>query len=163
MEHTYNYKPANSQGGGFLGAGLVMAAIAGFFLLSGYSVRLRGSGRVISAETAAPAFYVVLALAAIFVVIGLLAVVRKSPERTIVVGPTRVVVPKGQFSRDVVTIDPRSIERVKVGPGSTPYAKISYPGGSVKVLSVLFRDRTEFPSFVASVNAVRTAAASQPH
>lgn len=157
MERQFVYKSASTMGVSLIVAGLALAGIAGFFLFGGYSIGLR-FGLYLSPENSAGLFTFGLVLAPIIFLIGLIIAVRGSGPRQIIVGPTRVVLPKSQTSNKVIALDPRAITRVKVRSGNQGGATLSYTGGKVSVLTQYFENRQMFDEFVNMVEAARAGA-----
>lgn len=157
MEYTFNYKSAGANGVRFLIVAIIMGAAGAYLAASG--IRLRYRGVSLSPEHSSWVGYALLAFALVFLVVGVVALVRGPRPRYVIVGPQRLVVPKSELSTRTVAIDPRSISRVKVhSQGNNSRAVISYQGGKVSVLSSYFAAYGAFEEFLGLLDSARAGA-----
>lgn len=161
MEYTFNYKAAGANAVRFIVVALVIGGVGVYLLVSGMGIRYRGAS--LTSDQTSWVSYGLLAFALVFLIVGVVAIVGGSRPRAIIIGPTRLVVPKSELSNTPVAIDPRSITGVKVHTqGGSSRAVISYPGGKVSVLSSYLGSTQVFAEFQQLLEAARVGALPGP-
>lgn len=157
VERQFNYKAASSNSVLMFVCAIVFGAAGGYLLATGIGLRYRSVS--IPPEMARWIWVAMIVLAVVFLIAGIVAASRGSQPRSVIVGPTRVVVPKGELSNQVVTFDPRTITKVKVySHNGDSRAVITFVGGKASVLSGYLGSAQVFAEFLKTLETARAGA-----
>lgn len=103
-------------------------------------------------------FFILLGV--VLLVMGIVS--RAAGAREVVITPDLVTVPKGEYSRRVVTIDPREIRKTSMQTYNGIHTfRISHPRGTVRLRSPHFASLDDFVACTDAIDSLRTI--EHPH
>lgn len=154
MELRYAYV---TRAGTFVMAvllGLVFVAGGAWCLWDGWGISLYTVD--LDPETARWFYGFFILLGAVLLVMGIVS--RMAGAREVIITPHLVTLPKGEYSRGVVTLDPREIRSTSVQSynGIHTY-RIKHPRGTVRLRSPHFASMSDFVACTDAIESLRPA------
>lgn len=151
MMQRFEYRTRPGSAIGAIVLGLVFVAGAGFALASGWGIRLYGTG--MSADVARWFYLGGIALGVILLVMSVVAL--SNGRREIVVGPDRIVLPRGEMLRGTVELAPHDVRNLSVREAQGFVTlRVQHARGTIKLPSANFESRAAFHACVAAIDAV---------
>lgn len=132
--------------------GLGLIVLCGYAYLNNWGISLYGAGLE---PAIAQWFYLgLVGLGVLVLILGIVAM--SAGRREVVVAPERLHLPKGEYSRTVVDIDPDQIRDLSMSNYQGVQTLIvTHPDGKVRLRSPHFASPADFAACVSAIEAAR--------